>query len=105
MSVVDLDKVDAVGTDKDEDALRLMIADHLDWENEDIHLEILQDKINVYLQYLENKQYVDKYGNDFSKVYIDIYFKEKVTENCLGFLNAVSEQLNPQNIFICTHFD
>ena len=31
MSVVDLDKVDAVGTDKDEDALRLMIADHLGW--------------------------------------------------------------------------
>lgn len=105
MSIVDLDKVDAVGKDKNEKALRLMIADHLDWEHEGIHLEILQDKINMYLQYIENKQYAETYQDDFSKFYIDIHFKENITEKCVDFLRVVAEQLNPENIFINMHFE
>jgi len=105
MSIVDLDKVDAVGIDKAERALRLMISDHLDWKYESIHLEILQDKINLYLQYIENKQYVEKYGEGFAKFFIDIYFKEKITENCVKFLNVVSEQLYSECIFINMHFE
>ena len=105
MSVVDLEKVDAVGKDNNEKALRLMIADHLDWDNEDIHLEILQDKINAYLQYIENKQYAEMYGDEFLKFYIDIHFKEKITEKCLDFLRVVAEQLSPENIFINMHFE
>jgi len=105
MSIVDLDKVDAAGKDKKENALRLMITDHLDWEHEDTHLEILQDKINAYLQYIESKQYVEKYSDEFLKFYIDIHFKEKITEKCVDFLRVVSEQLYPENIFINMHFE
>lgn len=105
MSIVDLDKIDAAGKDKNENALKLMIADHLDWEYEDIHLEILQDKINVYLQYIESKQYVEKYGDEFSKFYIDIHFKEKITKKCVDFLRVVAEQLKSECIFINMHFE
>lgn len=105
MSIVDLDKIDAAGKDKEEGALRLMIADHLDWEYEDVHLEILQDKINIYIQYIESKQYVEKHGKGFLKFYIDIHFKEKITEKCVDFLRVVAEQLKPDNIFINMHFE
>lgn len=105
MSIVELDKVDAVGKDKKECALRLMITDHLDWKYEDIHLEILQDKINTYIQYIESKQYFEQYGEEFLKFYIDIHFKEKITEKCIDFLRVASEQLKPENIFIAMHFE
>ena len=50
MSIAELNIVDAIGVDKKENALRMMISDHLDWEDKNIHLEILQEKINAYLQ-------------------------------------------------------
>lgn len=80
-----------------------MITDHLDWEHEDIHLEILQDKINTYLQYIEGKQYLKQYGEDFLKFYIDIHFKEKITEKCIDFLRVAEKQLQPESIFIVMH--
>ena len=44
MSIAELNIVDAIGVDKKENALRMMISDHLDWEDKNIHLEILQEK-------------------------------------------------------------
>lgn len=38
----------------DENKLVLMIADHLDWENELQHLSLLQDKINAYVSFIES---------------------------------------------------
>jgi len=103
MSITDLDRVDAVGVEGT--TLHLMLSDHMDWEYEDIHLEILQDKINLYLQYIENKQYVQQYGDEFLEFIIEIYFKEKIPKNCLKFLQVASAQLNPNNIYINMHFD
>ena len=45
MSIAELNIVDAIGADKKENALRMMISDHLDWEDKNIHLEILQEKM------------------------------------------------------------
>lgn len=104
MSICDLDKVDAVGKDKKENALRMMLADHLDWEDEGIHLEILQDKINYYLQYITNKQYLQDYG-EIPKFIIVIFFKYPITDNCNKFIEVVSEQLNEENIFLEIHID
>lgn len=103
MSVVDLNKIDGVGKDKKENALRLIISDHLDWQEEDIHIEVLQDKINAYLQYIDGRQYVKSYGEGISKFYIDIHFMETITEKCTQFLNVASRQLNPHNIYINTY--
>lgn len=104
MSICDLDKVDAVGKDKNENALRMMLADHLDWEDEGIHLEILQDKINYYLQYITNKHYLQDYG-EIAKFIIVIFFKYPITDNCNKFIEVVSEQLKEENIFLEIHID
>lgn len=101
MAITEINQIDAIG--KDGDNLRLMITDILDWKYEDMHLEMLQDKINNYLMFIENKQYVDRYGDNFSKKIIDIYFQYGITESGMKLINAISQQINEEKIYIDTH--
>lgn len=100
MSIAELDKVDGIGVDKKEKALHLLISDHMDWKEEDIHIEILQDKINAYLQFIEGRQYVKRYGRGFKTFYIDISQKYAMTEKCREFILVASRQLTPHGIYI-----
>ena len=65
MSIFEAEVVDSIGVV--EGNLELLVIDTLDWKYENEHLEMLQDKINNYLTFLESKQYVEKYGDDFVK--------------------------------------
>ena len=57
MSIVEGNKIDMVVTDKEKTRVALVIADHLDWEeDESEHLVLLQDKINAYLHFIESGQ-------------------------------------------------
>src|SRR5690349_2361660 len=58
MAIDDLDKIDLLVTDEEKTFVRLVITDHLDWEELDQghHLELLQDKINAYLHFVEDGQ-------------------------------------------------
>ena len=51
MSIAELNIVDAIGVDKKENALRMMISDHLDWEDKSMHifsiLAISNMKVNM----------------------------------------------------------
>ena len=101
MAITELEQIDAIG--KDGNNLRLAIIDILDWKYEDMHLEMLQDKINNYLTYIETKQYVNAYGDIFEKIIIDIYFQYRLTENGIKFINVISSQLKEENIFVSIH--
>jgi hypothetical protein len=80
----------------------LMLADHLNWNNEKEHLILLQDKINAYLGFIESGQYADNYPNiNFEYFIIDIRCKYGVTSNCLKFFKAVNNQLKEDNIHLC----
>lgn len=48
------DKVDLLGIDKSTGVVRLTISDHLDWTHEFEHLQLLQDKLNSYLRFIES---------------------------------------------------
>ena len=65
MAVIDVDQIDAIGVEGKN--LKLLIIDYLDWEYEDMHLDVLQEKINNYLVYIEDKQYFKDYGDNFEK--------------------------------------
>jgi hypothetical protein len=58
MAIDDLDKIDLLVTDREKTFVRLVITDHLDWKESDEghHLELLQDKINAYLHFVEDGQ-------------------------------------------------
>lgn len=99
MSILETDKIDAMGISKDGKGLRLMLADHLDWENEAEHLNLLQDKINAYLGYIESNQYTQTYPDKSFEYYIiDVRFAYEATENCIKFFEVINNQLKEFNI-------
>ncbi|MFV0393151.1 MAG: DUF6572 domain-containing protein [Coprobacillaceae bacterium] len=101
MAITETEQIDAIG--RDGDVLKLMIVDFLDWKYEDMHLELLQDKINNYIAFIENKLYVQEYGDNFVEKRIDIHFQHGITANGIKFINAVSAKVNQISIFINIH--
>ena len=45
MAVIDVDQIDAIGVEGKN--LKLLIIDYLDWEYEDMHLDVLQEKLII----------------------------------------------------------
>ena len=59
------------------------------------HLELLQEKMNNYIYFLESKQYVERYGDKFDKKVIHITFQYSPSDNGLAFLEVVQKVLQP----------
>jgi len=91
-------ELDAIGTV--DSRLELLLVDPIGWEEEieAVHLEILQEKINNYIQFLESKQYVKRYGDNFDKKVIQITFQYSPSDNGLAFLAAVQKVLQPTDM-------
>lgn len=83
-----------------ENHLELLLVDPVGWEEEieTVHLEILQEKINNYIYFLESKQYVERYGDKFDKKIIHITFQYSPSDNGLAFLEAVQKVLQPTDM-------
>ena len=75
--------------------LELLLVDPIGWQEEieAVHLEILQEKMNNYIYFLESKQYVERYGDKFGKKVIHITFQYSPSDNGLAFLAAVQKVL------------
>lgn len=85
MTVENTSIVDAVGTDKETGEVRLSIFDHLPWDTE--HLRLLQDKINVYLGFIESGEIYVSYPNAKGRpLVIDVFTKFRPTEHAVRFL-------------------
>lgn len=95
MSISESDKLDGLGVTNNGNTLALLISDHLDFENEHEHLFALQNKINSYIVFIEEKQYmqIENFNKDYADFIFEIAFKFSPTENCIKFLNAVQNQL------------
>ena len=91
-------ELDAIGVV--DSHLELLLVDPIGWEEEieAVHLEILQEKINNYIHFLESKQYVDRYGDSFDKKVIQITFQYSPSDNGLAFLAAVQKVLQPTDM-------
>ena len=91
-------ELDAIGTV--DNHLELLLVDSVSWEEEieAVHLEILQEKINNYIHFLESKQYVERYGGKFDKKIVHITFQYSPSDNGLAFLAAVQKVLQPTDM-------
>ncbi|AGK72106.1 Uncharacterised protein [Streptococcus cristatus] len=80
--------------------LELLLVDSVGWQEEieAVHLEILQEKLNNYIYFLESKQYVERYGDKFDKKVIHITFQYSPSDNGLAFLAAVQKVLQPTDM-------
>lgn len=101
MSVIDVDKVDGIGIHNDGAMVAMLISDHLDWTNEYEHLVQLQNKLNAYISFIENKQYEEIYPkHKFTTFQIEIHFQYEPIPSCLKFINNVNNQLNDKHISV-----
>ncbi|MGC1498108.1 MAG: DUF6572 domain-containing protein [Sulfitobacter sp.] len=77
MTIYDTKIVDAIWNVDSLNEVHLLLTDHLDWnENVDEHLAMLQDKLNVYISFIESGEILVSYPNSVgSKLIIDIRFK------------------------------
>ena len=91
-------ELDAIGVV--DSHLELLLVDPIGWQEEieAVHLEILQEKINNYIYFLESKQYADRYGDNFDKKIIHITFQYSSSDNGLAFLAAVQKVLQPTDM-------
>ena len=75
MSVVESGVVDGIGL-ADNETMKMLITDHLDWQDEYQHLLMLQEKINSYIGFCESGQYQDVYADTSIKhIIFEIHFK------------------------------
>ena len=93
VSELEPSELDAIGIV--DSHLELLLVDSVGWEEEieAVHLEILQEKINNYIYFLESKQYVERYGDNFEKKVIRITFQYSPSDNGLAFLAAAQKTL------------
>lgn len=85
MSIHQTDIIDIISTTPDGKVI-LTISDYHPW-NETWHLQLLQDKINAYLQFIESGQILDHYPTAVSReLVIQIVMKYKPTAEALSFL-------------------
>lgn len=91
-TIVEANKIDAIGIDEPSGIIVLKIFDHLDWQDEHAHLYILQEKINTYLRFLESNEVLEAYPAAKNRVLqISISFKEKPSANGLRFLDTAAK--------------
>lgn len=100
MSVSDLDKVDMMGKTENGKCLQMVISDHLNWEDEEIHLLVLQEKINAYLALLQDKKWMRENAKGVQYINIVVFFVYDITENCQKFLQVVQDQVGQYGVKI-----
>ena len=97
-------ELDAIGIV--DNHLELLLVDPVGWQEEieAIHLEILQEKMNNYIHFLESKQYVARYGDQFDKKVIYITFQYSPSDNGLAFLATVQKTLQNTDMSLKVEF-
>ncbi|NML22441.1 hypothetical protein HHL16_16270 [Pseudoflavitalea sp. G-6-1-2] len=94
MSILNLEIVDAISIDLLGNVV-LTISDELSWENDHEHLLALQNKINVYLEFIENGNLYEQYPNAAGRqIVIHLVNKYEPNKNAVVFFTAVKQILN-----------
>ena len=103
MAVTDSNKIDFIGLDKESGKVILTISDHLNWEDEENHLVILQEKLNTYISFIESEEVHIEYPESIRRqLQIDIKFKFKPTTNANDFMQKVKDVLSSISVDFST---
>jgi type II secretory pathway component GspD/PulD (secretin) len=88
--------IDFISISPDNEA-QLAISDHLNWDDED-HIFHLQNKINSYLEVIENNQIYEIYPEAIGKeLVIKVALKYKPTKDAIILLNEIADFLKSNN--------
>ncbi len=93
MSVKNSKVIDAISINP-QGVVVLTISDHLEWNDDNEHLIILQDKINVYLEVIESGEIYDIYPDAQDRIFqIEVAFKYSLNDIAIDFLSKVKDIL------------
>ncbi len=100
MSITNPDKIDAAAADGND--LVLLLTDHLRWDkHKTAHLQMLQDKLNTYIRYIDQKLYQEAFPDRmFSRFVIQIDFLHPYDEGFTKMVTLVKPQLDQRSITI-----
>ncbi|MCR5146220.1 MAG: hypothetical protein K6B70_02590 [Clostridia bacterium] len=89
MSVVDRKVIDF--GHEDDDKVTICISDHIPWKPDEIkaHIEVLQDKINDYLEFIESGQIYEDFGGKGKTPNIKVIFCHEPVQEVLEYLNKI----------------
>ena len=85
MTIEQTETIDFLSVEKVTGVVRMTISDHLDWNSEKEHIDLLQDKINAYLRFIEGGELIDNYPEYRGKKIV-IYIAAKYNPSTLGLL-------------------
>lgn len=99
MSVIETDKIDAIGIINEEQRIYLTIVDSLVWDDENVHLFTLQEKINSYLFFIESGELAKAFPNEknFDAV-IELILKYAPTNEAITFFDKTIQILLDKGI-------
>jgi len=107
MSINQTGTIDIISTNPDGEVV-LTISDHHSWL-ESWHLQLLEDKINAYLQFIESGQILEDYPNSIEKkLVIEITMKYEPTTEATLFLYKAKQVIEIAGInfrWRTLHFD
>jgi hypothetical protein len=93
MSIEQTGVVDAIGVDKETGQVVLTISDHLEWDDD--HLLLLQEKLNLYIGFVEAGELLDVYPDSKGRqVCINIICKYPPNVGGENFLSRVGSILD-----------
>jgi glycerophosphoryl diester phosphodiesterase len=93
MSVENTKIIDFISTDSNANVV-LTISDHLEWDVENEHLLLLQNKINAYLEFIENGDLFEKYPDAKGrKIVVNLVTKHSLNKIALDFIGRVKDFL------------
>lgn len=99
MSVAETDNIDAIGVDKEMQRVFLSIIDPLLWDDDNVHLFTLQEKINTYLYFIESgelhKAFPDSKG---FAITIELILKHVPSDQAIEFFDKTIQILLDKDI-------
>jgi hypothetical protein len=95
MAIENSDVIDAVGIETATGDIVLTIADSLDWESaETEHLEMLQDKLNAYLRFIQSGELLETYPDAVGRrAVISLVGRCEPSATALRFLDATRQTI------------
>ncbi|WP_446812193.1 DUF6572 domain-containing protein (plasmid) [Methylomonas sp. 2BW1-5-20] len=99
MSLDNIEVVDAIGTENESDTVVLSIIDSWDWDDVNLHLAAIQNKLNAYFGFIESEQIYETYPSAIGKsVRIDILSRYPVPKEGLKLFQDASNVASRLNI-------
>lgn len=95
MSIEKTDEIDLIGIDNQTGEVKLAIIDDLDWIDIERHLQLLQDKINAYLSFVESEEIYQVYPDAKNRrILIQIIAQYDPPDTAAPFYNSLQEILS-----------